>query len=121
MKRTDKANLRHNFRDDQVLYLIGDINYSYLYFSDGIKVLSSRTLKWHSVQWPHFIRIHKNSLINPNQVYSVIRQSRITAHILMKDGVRLQVSRRRVNQVSDLLNENGTATQGVNSDRFFQA
>lgn len=102
MKRTATAQLRHSFIPESIRYLTGDFNYSYVYPEKGEKILSSRTLKWYADRWPHFIRVHKNVLVNPNHVDSVIRESSITAKIVMRDGVTHPVGRRRIEVVCAL-------------------
>ncbi|QMW04571.1 LytR/AlgR family response regulator transcription factor [Spirosoma foliorum] len=103
MKRLAAAQLQHNFDPDDILYLIGDVNYSFVYLQNGEQVLSSRTLKWYSDRWPQFIRIHKGSLINPRHVHRCVLVSTITAYLIMGNGVRLPIGRRRINEVVDQL------------------
>ncbi|GAB4017082.1 hypothetical protein GCM10028808_47630 [Spirosoma migulaei] len=103
MKRLAAAQLQHNFDPAQVLYLIGDVNYSMVHLVSGKAILSSRTLKWYSDRWPHFIRIHKAHLINPDQVHSCVVISSTIAHLIMNDGARLPIGRRRIREVIDQL------------------
>ncbi|RYF71984.1 MAG: LytTR family transcriptional regulator, partial [Cytophagaceae bacterium] len=70
---------------------------------EGMSVLSSRTLKWFSTQWPDFIRPHKNSLVNPAHVLDCVVLSHRQAYLLMRNGVQLPVGRRRIKEVSDQL------------------
>ncbi|MVM38064.1 LytTR family transcriptional regulator [Spirosoma sp. HMF3257] len=103
MKRLAAAQLQHNFEPDHVLYLIGDVNYCSLHLLNGKKILSSRTLKWYNDRWPHFIRIHKGSLINPAHVHRCVLVSTISAHLIMRNGARLPIGRRRINGVMEQL------------------
>ena len=103
MKRLAAAQLQHKFDPTQVLYLTGDINYCTVHLSSSQAVLSSRTLKWYNDRWPHFIRIHKTNLINPQHIHSCIVVSSIVAYLIMQDGARLAIGRRRIKAVVDLL------------------
>ncbi|QMW02701.1 LytR/AlgR family response regulator transcription factor [Spirosoma foliorum] len=100
MKRSSHAaQIQHNFDPDQILYLAGDVNYCTVYLLDGRAILSSRTLKWYSNRWPCFIRIHKGYLINPAYVHNCIVLSSILAYMIMHNGARLPIGRRRISQV----------------------
>jgi two-component system LytT family response regulator len=103
MKRLNAAQVQHKFDPQQVLYLTGDVNYCTIYLLNGKAILSSRTLKWYSDRWPQFIRNHKAHLINPQHVHSCIILSSIDAHLVMRDGARLQISRRRIYAVTKQL------------------
>ncbi|QMW05658.1 LytTR family DNA-binding domain-containing protein [Spirosoma foliorum] len=106
MKRLAAAQLQHKFDPTQVIYLTGDVNYCYVHLINGKAILSSRTLKWYNDRWPHFIRIHKAHLINPLHIHSCIVVSSIVAHLIMRNGARLPISRRRISPVIDQLGIN---------------
>ena len=99
MKRINAAQLQHNFDPSQVLYLVGDINYSTVYLLNGKSILTSRTLKWYSDRWPLFIRTHKGYLVNPKYIHSCRIVSSINAHLTMQNGARLPIGRRRIWEV----------------------
>ncbi|MBN8821597.1 MULTISPECIES: LytTR family DNA-binding domain-containing protein [unclassified Spirosoma] len=103
MKRSSAAQIQHKFEPDQILYLVGDVNYSTVYLCDGTVILSSRTLKWYHTKWPDFIRIHKATLINPQYVHSCHVISCIMAQITMQNGATMTISRRRIHAVLDHL------------------
>lgn len=103
MKRLAAAQLQHKFDPNQVLYLTGDVNYCYVHLMNGKVILSSRTLKWYSDRWPQFMRIHKANLINPQHIHSCIVVSSIVAHLIMRNGARLPIGRRRISAVVDQL------------------
>ncbi|MVM37087.1 LytTR family transcriptional regulator [Spirosoma sp. HMF3257] len=103
MKRLAAAQLQHKFDPTQVLYLTGDVNYCSVHLLNGKPILSSRTLKWYNDRWPHFIRIHKANLINPQHIHSCIVVSSIVAHLIMRNGARLPIGRRRISAVIDQL------------------
>lgn len=106
MKNVNAAQLQHKFVPSKVLYLTGDINYCTVYLLDGKEILSSRTLKWYSERWPNFIRIHKAHLVNPEHIYSCILSSSTDAHLIMRNGARLTIGRRRIVDVIEQLGIN---------------
>ncbi|GAB4047807.1 LytTR family transcriptional regulator DNA-binding domain-containing protein [Spirosoma litoris] len=85
----------------QILYLIGDINYSRIHLVNGEVILMSRTLKWYEGRWPSFIRIHKQTLINPNYARSFILSStlREAIYVVMADSAKLLIARRRLSLI----------------------
>ncbi|GAB4016584.1 LytTR family transcriptional regulator [Spirosoma sp. KCTC 42546] len=115
MRRVYAAQVQHRFDPNKVLYLSGDINYSTVYLIDGKHILTSRTLKWYTSQWPHFMRIHKNSLVNPEHIYSCILASSIEGYLIMKNGARLTIGRRRINEVAIQLGIDRSKNSGKGS------
>ncbi|MVM33587.1 LytTR family transcriptional regulator [Spirosoma sp. HMF4905] len=103
MKRLAAAQLQHKFDPEKVLYLTGDVNYCSVHLVNGTVILTSRTLKWYSDRWPQFMRVHKGHLVNPQHIYSCVVASPIVAHLIMSDGARLPISRRRIIPVIDQL------------------
>lgn len=97
-----------NYFDPQtVLYLRGDINYSHVHLTNGQVILACRTLKWFEDQWPHFMRPHKQALVNPAYIHQLTLGStlRATSYLIMQDEARLAISRRRVPIVVEQLNQ----------------
>ncbi|MVM36231.1 LytTR family transcriptional regulator [Spirosoma sp. HMF4905] len=103
MKRLEAAQLQHKFEPEKVLYLVGDVNYCTVYLLNGKSILTSRTLKWYSERWPQFIRVHKGSLVNPQHIHSCVVASSIEAQLIMRNGARLSIGRRRISDVIDQL------------------
>lgn len=89
----------------QVLYLMGDINYAYLHLITGEVVLACRTLKWFSHQWPAFLRLHKKALVNPAYVAScqVAEKPSGPHYVIMQDAAQLPIARRRAAEVINQL------------------
>lgn len=77
-------------------YLIGERNYTWLYYSDGQKHLTSKTMKYYESMHIHFIRIHKKALVNPTYIKEISlspdSQSKV---VILKNGQKLSISRRR--------------------------
>jgi len=72
-----------------------DNYYTYFYFTDGTRLLVSKTLKENEELLTHhnFIRPHKSHLINIKYIKSFIRQD--GGHIIMTDDSKVPVSRRK--------------------------
>ena len=121
MKSLHTAPGQHKIAPAQVLYLTGDVNYSTLFLLDGQEIQSSRTLKWYAEKWPPFVRIHKANLVNPEHIYGCIRISSIVAHLMMNNGAKLQIGRRRISQVVKQLGlglpiKGSTSTRVINPE-----
>ncbi|MBD2753327.1 LytTR family DNA-binding domain-containing protein [Spirosoma validum] len=114
MKRLPGKRGEHHYDPQQVLYLIGNINYSYLHMIHGEVVMSCRTLKWFADQWPHFLRVHKKALINLSHI-TVCKpsgNSTETNYIIMADNAQFAIARRRVPSILELLaQQNLVSTQ----------
>ena len=85
----------------KILRLEGEGNYSRIYFENDRPLLASRTLKdFEEILSAHgFIRAHRSHLINKNFVESVL----FDGFIEMKDKSKIEISRRRKEQVMNLL------------------
>lgn len=105
MKRLPGKRGEHHYDPEQVLYLTGNINYCYLHMTNGEVILSCRTLKWFASQWTHFLRVHKNSLINLAYVTFCKVSERVTDpnYVIMADQTQLDIARRRVLSVAQAL------------------
>lgn len=107
MKRIfSKRGEQSSFDPQQVAYLIGEVNYSYLHLITGEVVLTCRTLKWFAQRWPAFLRLHKKALVNAHYIvhYQLGNPSQ-TSYVVMRDQTQLPVARRRVEQVGQVLNQ----------------
>ncbi|WP_460962429.1 LytTR family transcriptional regulator DNA-binding domain-containing protein [Spirosoma litoris] len=90
----------------RVLYLTGDVNYCYLHLLDGAVLLMARTLKWYAQRWPHFLRVHKQVLINPVYAceFTLAPSLRLPSYLIMSNQARVPISRRRLPLVRHQLN-----------------
>ncbi|MVM33269.1 LytTR family transcriptional regulator [Spirosoma sp. HMF4905] len=84
---------------EQILYIVGDDNYSIVHLTTHKRVLLSHTLKWCQAYYPGFIRISKQALINPAYVVSWLKTSRFVASLTMQDNRQLGIARRRISRV----------------------
>ncbi|MVM40275.1 LytTR family transcriptional regulator [Spirosoma sp. HMF3257] len=105
MRRLTTKRAQHEYDPQQVLYLIGNINYCYLYMANNEVILSCRTLKWFSQRWPHFLRVHKKALVNLDYLMAFQPGGKSTAtnYITMADETQLEIARRRVPDVRQAL------------------
>lgn len=73
-----------------------DDNYTQLHLKDGRRFMSARTLKdYEEMLSPiGFIRVHKSAMVNREHVEGVG-----DGHVRLRNGVRVEVSRRRMNEV----------------------
>jgi len=86
-----------------ILYLIGEDNYTTFYMHDETKKLVSKTLKnYEEILEPHgFMRIHKSSLVNLKQIKEVK-----PLEVIMSNGQIITVSRRRTSQLLEWVKSN---------------
>lgn len=86
---------------DEIIRLQAERNYTRFHFTDGKTFVSARTLKEYEELLPsgEFIRTHRTHLINKRFVMQYDRDG----FLLLKDGSRVEVSRRKKDQVLRLL------------------
>ncbi len=86
---------------DEIIRLQAERNYTRFYFTDAKTFVSARTLKEYEELLPsdEFIRTHRTHLINKRFVSQYDREG----FLLLKDGSRVEVSRRKKEQVLRLL------------------
>lgn len=83
-----------------VVYLKGDSNYTHIYFASGRRVLSARTLAVFE-NMTGFIRTHRCYLINAAYIESLCVIHAKKAFVVLKSGLLLAVSRRRIAYVAE--------------------
>lgn len=87
---------------DQISSLESSGNYTQFFFTDGSKLLMSKTLKeFESILDDRFLRVHQSHLVNIKQVKSYIKTE--GGYIEMIDGRRIPVSVRRKSAVVEQL------------------
>ena len=80
-----------------IVWLEGDLNYTWIYPYNQPAQLSSYNLKWYESLLTNFIRIRKDAIVNPLQVqalHSISSRPR-RLKIVLSTGEQLEVSRRR--------------------------
>ena len=105
MKRLTTKRAHYQFDPSQILYLTGNTNYCYVYMANDEVILACRTLKWFATKWPHFLRVHKTTLINPAYLaaFQPAPKASLTSFITMADQAQLKISRRRLTAVRHAL------------------
>lgn len=93
----------HVIQVDDILRCESDNYYTQFYFTDGKRLLVSKTLKENEELLSHhnFIRPHKSHLINVKYIKSFLRQE--GGYIVMTDGSKIPVSRRKREKIMDIL------------------
>lgn len=89
---------------DEVMYMIADKNYTEIYLKEGSRKIVTRSIGVFESQLPDFpfFRIHKSQIVNLNEVIMYVPGNGGT--VKMRDGKRLEVSRRKKNELLQLLN-----------------
>ena len=89
----------------EIVRLQSDDNYTIFYLNGGNKIIASKTIKsFESMFIPfNFFRVHRSHIINLNYIKKFIKGD--SAHLIMDDGVKIEVSRRRKGSFSDKLKE----------------
>jgi two-component system LytT family response regulator len=119
-KQLDVSTFRINYQNPQKLVLhtaevmkivdIKDIirlesmgNYTNFYFTDGTKLLITKTLKeYHELLIEHrFLRVHQSHLINLRLLSSYVKSE--GGYLLMEDGSRIPVSVRKKPMVMEAI------------------
>lgn len=94
----------HVVEIDNIIRCESDNYYTRFFFTDGSKLLISKTLKEHEelLSDHNFIRPHKSHLINLKHIKSLNRSN--GGSIIMNDGSKIPVSRRKKEKVIDIIN-----------------
>ncbi len=82
----------------KLVFLEAHINYTFLHTLEDIYVIA-RTLKNYEEKLSenHFVRIHKSYLINKSHIKKITK-NKVQAIVSLSNGVKLQVSRRRLKE-----------------------
>ncbi|CAG5067910.1 Sensory transduction protein LytR [Dyadobacter sp. CECT 9623] len=91
------------FSTHEILRLEADRNYTIIHFTDKRPFLASKTLKHFEnvLEQSQFLRTHKSHLVNLDHV---VRISNNSEFIILRDGSRVEVSRRKKDELQYLLN-----------------
>lgn len=93
----------HVISVEDIVRCESDNYYTYFHFVDGRKLLISKTLKENEelLSPYNFIRPHKSHLVNIKYIKSYIRQD--GGYILMNDGTKIPVSRRKKDKIMEII------------------
>jgi two-component system LytT family response regulator len=95
---------------EDIVYLKADSNYTLFYLQTGQVFIASKTLKQTHLehQFSLFLRVHKSYLLNPDFIDSISKESnKIT--IILKNGTKINVSRRKAIALQEYLKKFFTA------------
>lgn len=97
------AEMIHVIDVDDIVRCESDNYYTHFFFLDGRKLLISKTLKENEdlLSPYNFIRPHKSHLVNIKYIKSYVRQD--GGYILMNDGTRIPVSRRKKDKMMEII------------------
>lgn len=86
-----------------ILRCESNVNYTMFYFTDGSKLLVTKTLKEYDKLLAEygFIRVHQSHLINSEFIKEFMKLD--GGHIIMKDGTKVPVSSRKRASVVELI------------------
>ncbi|WP_439556591.1 LytR/AlgR family response regulator transcription factor [Dyadobacter sp.] len=89
---------------DVITFLEGEGNYTFIYTNTGKKYLVSKTLKSLAEQLnANFMRVHKSYLVNADYIVERLEDDRM---LKLSCGKEVAVSRRKIKEVSGILNHN---------------
>lgn len=94
----------HVVKTDDILRCESDNYYTVFYFTNGKKLIISKTLKENEeiLSEFNFVRPHKSHLVNLKYVKGFLKTE--GGYILMSDGTKVPVSRRKRDGVIEILN-----------------
>jgi two-component system LytT family response regulator len=89
---------------DDILRCESDNYYTLFFFTNGQKLLVSKTLKENEelLKDHHFIRPHKSHLVNSKYITGFLKQE--GGYIIMNDGTNIPVSRRKKESIMEIIN-----------------
>jgi two-component system LytT family response regulator len=93
----------HIIETDQIIRCESDNYYTNFFLADGKKILVSKTLKENEqlLSDHNFIRPHKSHLVNVKYIKGFLRSD--GGYIEMKDGSKIPVSRRKREQIIEVI------------------
>ncbi len=93
----------HFFMIDDILRLEADRSYTHIHLANKKPFIASKTLKHFEEMLDefHFIRTHKSHLVNPKHITRITNDNE---HVLLTDGSKVEVSRRKKDEVLQQLN-----------------
>jgi len=94
----------HIVKTDDIIRCESDDYYTRFYFKNDSMILISKTLKQNEelLNEYNFIRTHKSHLINIKHIKSYLRNEGV---IIMSDGSKIPVSRRKKDKIVDILSD----------------
>jgi two-component system LytT family response regulator len=87
-------------KQDQIVRLQADNNYSIIFTKNGQKYVSAKSLKYFESQFEEtsFVRVHKSHIVNISEINQYKKDKGV---LLLKDGMEVEVSRRKKSVLLD--------------------
>lgn len=87
---------------DEILRCESEINYTKFHFTDGTRLLVTKTLKEFDklLRDHNFIRVHQSHLINADAIKEFIKSD---GYVVMKDGTKVPVSTRKKQVLMEMI------------------
>ncbi len=87
----------------EIIHLLAHGNYTYVYLPNGEKHLVNRSMKEFDeiLPEPDFFRIHQSHLVNTERVRKFLKED--GGYLVMQDGAKLPIARRRKDELLRLL------------------
>jgi two-component system LytT family response regulator len=88
---------------DQIIYCLGENNYTYFFLSNGKKLLVTKTLKeYEELLSEHgFLRVHRSYLINLSYVKAYVKKE--GGYILMTNDAQISISQSKRKEILEVL------------------
>ena len=85
----------HFVRIPEIIRFEAEDNYTHIYLTDGRRITASKTIKMYedTLAPYNFYRVHKSHVINMNYMKKFVKGE--GGYLIMDDGMRIDVSRRR--------------------------
>lgn len=92
---------------ERIAYLSGANNYCWVCFQDGERKLLAKPISYLEQMLPHFLRIHKTTLINPTYIkrFEEPPRRKMSGKVFLENGEAFSVSRRRWQQIFETIQE----------------
>ncbi len=89
----------------EIKRLQSDDNYTIFYTKNGEKIVASKTIRTYEEMFKpfNFFRVHRSHIINLNYIQKFVKGE--NSHLIMDDGEKIDVSRRRKSAFSEKLKE----------------
>lgn len=95
----------HFVHINEIVRLQSDDNYTIFYTKHGEKIVASKTIRTYEDMFApfNFFRVHRSHIINLNFIRKFIKGDH--SHLIMDDGKKIEVSRRRKSAFAEKLKE----------------
>ncbi len=82
----------------EIMYLVGDINYTDIHLLNGKKIVSGYTILKHEQKLEGFVRIHRKYLVNPVYI-GAVKKIGPYWFMILNNGQCMKISKKKVKSV----------------------